>query len=58
MDDLLFLDEQLHDDERMIRDSVARFVNNDVIPLMAESFENGQFPRQLIKNQLIWACWV
>ncbi|KTC94299.1 glutaryl CoA dehydrogenase [Legionella erythra] len=50
MDDLLFLDEQLHDDERMIRDSVARFVNNDVIPLMAESFENGQFPRQLIKK--------
>ncbi|WP_202814044.1 acyl-CoA dehydrogenase family protein [Legionella erythra] len=34
----------------MIRDSVARFVNNDVIPLMAESFENGQFPRQLIKK--------
>ncbi|MDX1837919.1 acyl-CoA dehydrogenase family protein [Legionella taurinensis] len=34
----------------MIRDSVARFVNNDVIPLMAESFEHGQFPRQLIKK--------
>ncbi|KTD46845.1 glutaryl CoA dehydrogenase [Legionella rubrilucens] len=50
MDDLLFLDEQLHDDERMIRESVARFVNNDVIPLMAESFEHGQFPRQLIKK--------
>lgn len=50
MDDLLFLDEQLHDDERMIRDSVARFVNHDVIPLMAESFEHAQFPRQLIKK--------
>lgn len=48
MDDLLFLDEQLHDDERMIRDSVARFVSNDVIPLMAESFEHAQFPRELI----------
>lgn len=50
MDDLLFLDEQLHDDERMIRDSVARFVSNDVIPFMAESFEHAQFPRQLIKK--------
>lgn len=50
MDDLLFLDEQLHDDERMIRDSVARFVNHDVIPLMAESFEHAQFPKQLIKK--------
>lgn len=50
MDDLLFLDEQLQDDERMIRDSVSRFVNQDVIPLMAESFEAGEFPRQLIKQ--------
>lgn len=50
MDDLLFLEEQLNDDERMIKDVVARFVNNDVIPLMAESFEHAQFPRQLIQK--------
>lgn len=50
MDDLLFLDEQLHDDERMIRDSVSRFVTNDVVPLMAESFEHAEFPRELIKQ--------
>ena len=50
MDDLLFLDEQLHDDERMIRDSVARFVSNDVAPLMVESFEHAHFPRELIKK--------
>jgi glutaryl-CoA dehydrogenase len=48
VDDLLFLDEQLNTDERMIRDSVARFVDHDVIPLMTESFEQAQFPRQLI----------
>ena len=48
MDDLLFLDEQLNTDERMIRDSVARFVDHYVIPLMTESFEQAQFPRQLI----------
>lgn len=50
MDDLLFLDEQLHDDERMIRDSVARFVGKDVIPLMDNAFEHAEFPRQLIKQ--------
>lgn len=50
MDDLLFLDEQLHDDERMIRDSVSRFVNKDVIPLMKDSFEDACFPRQLIEQ--------
>nr|WP_322790918.1 acyl-CoA dehydrogenase family protein [Legionella lytica] len=32
----------------MIRDSVARFVTNDVVPLMAESYEQGYFPRELI----------
>lgn len=50
MDDLLFLDEQLQDDERMIRDSVSRFVTHDVIPLMAEAFEHAQFPKLLIKK--------
>ena len=50
MDDLLFLDEQLNNDERMIRDSVARFVQHDVVPLMAASFENAVFPRELIKK--------
>jgi glutaryl-CoA dehydrogenase len=50
LDDLLFLDEALHNDERMIRDSVARFVRNEAIPLMAESFEKAQFPRELIRK--------
>lgn len=50
MDDLLLLDEQYNDDERMIRDSVARFVRHDVIPLMAEAFEEAEFPRQLIRK--------
>ncbi|KTD22160.1 glutaryl CoA dehydrogenase [Legionella lansingensis] len=50
MDDLLFLDEQLHEDERMIRDSVSRFVSQDVVPLMAEAFEHAEFPREFIKK--------
>lgn len=50
MDDLLLLDEQLSDDERMIRDSVARFVAQDVIPLMPDAFEQGIFPPELIKK--------
>lgn len=50
MDDLLLLDDQLQDDERMIRDSVARFVEQDVVPLMPEAFEQGFFPLELIKQ--------
>jgi glutaryl-CoA dehydrogenase len=48
LDDLLFLDEQLKDDERLIRESVSRFVKKDVVPLMAEAFEHAEFPRELI----------
>lgn len=50
MDDLLLIDEQLHDEERMIRDSVARFVSQKVIPLMPEAFEQAKFPHELIKE--------
>ncbi len=50
MDDLLCLDELLHDDERMIRDTVARFVSHDVVPLMTEAFEQAHFPLELIKK--------
>lgn len=50
MDDLLYLDEQLHDDERMIRDTVAKFVDNDIVHRMGALFEEAQFPRELIKK--------
>lgn len=50
MDDLLQLDEKLQDDERMIRDSVARFVDKEVIPVMPEAFENAHFPKEWIKK--------
>jgi glutaryl-CoA dehydrogenase len=50
VDDLLLMDEQLHEDERFIRDSVARFVKQDVLPLMAEAFDKALFPKELIKK--------
>ena len=50
MDDLLILDEQFHDDERMIREGVAQFVETDVIPKMADAFEKAYFPKELIQQ--------
>ena len=50
MDDLLLLDEQLSQDERMIREVVTRFVTNEVTPIMADAFEGAYFPKQLIKQ--------
>jgi glutaryl-CoA dehydrogenase len=50
MDDLLYLDDQLHEDERLIRDTVARFVSQEVLPLMPDAFEQGVFPHALIQR--------
>jgi glutaryl-CoA dehydrogenase len=44
------MDEQLSDDERMIRDTVARFVNQEALPLMLDAFEHATFPQELIKK--------
>ncbi|MFZ4076594.1 MAG: acyl-CoA dehydrogenase family protein [Legionellaceae bacterium] len=50
MDDLLCFDDLLKDEERLIRDEVQRFVDSDVIPLMTDAFEQGVFPKVLIKK--------
>ncbi len=46
--DFLALDEQLDEEERITRDAVARFVDQRVLPIIADCFENGRFPRELI----------
>lgn len=38
----------LTDDERAVRDSVARFVDERVLPIIGECFEAGRFPSELI----------
>ncbi len=48
--DLFDIDDQLSDEERMIRDSVARFVDEKALPLMAECFDEGRFPAELIPD--------
>ncbi len=46
--DFLGLDEQLPDDEQMIRDTVRRFVDDKWIPVVADHFEAGTFPQDLV----------
>jgi len=48
--DLFDVRSELTEDEVMVKDSVGRFVDDRVIPLMREAFENHDFPRQLIKE--------
>ncbi len=50
MDDFLQLDSLLTDDERLTRDTVRRFVDDRVIPLMGEAFEKGEYPHELTQS--------
>jgi glutaryl-CoA dehydrogenase len=46
--DLYNIDYLLSEEERMVRDTVRRFVQDRVLPIIGEHFEAGTFPRQLI----------
>ncbi len=46
--DLFEVKSLLSDEERMIQDSVARFVDEKALPLIPECFEAGRFPVELI----------
>ena len=48
--DLYDIRSELSEDEVMVKDNVARFVDAEVIPLMREAFEKHEFPRHLIKE--------
>jgi glutaryl-CoA dehydrogenase len=50
MEDFLQLESQLSDDERLVRDTVRRFVDEQAAPLMADAFEKGEYPQQLTQS--------
>src|ERR1700730_6264954 len=46
--DLYNIDHLLNEEERMVRDTVRKFVRERVMPIIGEHFEAGTFPRDLI----------
>jgi glutaryl-CoA dehydrogenase len=46
--DLYDVRSMLTDEERLVQDSVAKFVDEQVIPIIGECFEHERFPRELI----------
>lgn len=48
MNDLFQLENQYSDEQRLIRDSVKKYVDEEALPLFTDAFENGEFPRKLI----------
>ena len=48
--DLYNIDYLLSEEERMVRDTVRKFVQDRVLPIIGEHFEAGTFPRELIST--------
>ena len=46
--DLFDVRSELTDEERMVQESVARFVDEQVLPVIRDAFENHYFPKELI----------
>jgi len=46
--DLLRIDDELSDDERLVRDTVRKFATDRILPHIADWFEAGTLPRELV----------
>ena len=46
--DFYELDDELHEDERLVRDNVRRFVDAEITPIIARHYQAGTFPMDLI----------
>ncbi|MBM4215680.1 MAG: acyl-CoA dehydrogenase [Gammaproteobacteria bacterium] len=46
--DIVGINDELQDEERLVRDSVARFVDAEVLPVIGRHFADHSFPKDLI----------
>ena len=46
--DFYALDDELREDERLVRDNVLRFVEAELTPIISNHFQEGTFPMELI----------
>ena len=42
------LDDELSEEERLVRDNVRRFVENEVVPTIGQHYQDGTFPMELV----------
>src|SRR5436305_11412855 len=46
--DFFNIDSQLSEEERAVRDSVRRFVDERVLPIIGQCYVDGRFPKELV----------
>src|ERR1700755_901976 len=47
--DFIGFDALLSEDERLVRDTARRFIDDNLIPIIEECNREGRFPRELVK---------
>src|SRR5437588_12479613 len=47
--DFIELDSLLSEDERLVRDTARRFIEENLIPVIEQCNRDGRFPRELVK---------
>jgi len=47
--DFIDLDSLLTDDERLVRDTARRFIEENLVPIIEQCNRDGRFPRELVK---------
>src|ERR1700755_3416487 len=47
--DFIAFDSLLSDDERLVRDTARKFIEDNLIPIIEECNRAGRFPRELVK---------
>ncbi len=46
--DFMMLEEFLTEEEKIVRDTTRRFVESEIMPIIPECYEKGEFPKELI----------
>jgi glutaryl-CoA dehydrogenase len=47
--DYIMVDSRLSDDEKMVRDTIRGFIEEEALPKFMEHYENGTFPSELVQ---------
>ena len=54
--DLYDVRSMLSDEERAVQDTVARFTDERVIPIIGDCFDKGEFPQHLVAEMAEITC--
>ena len=56
-DDALLLEDQLNEEERMIRDSARAYAQEKLQPRVTEAYANETSDPSIFQEMERWACW-